>query len=95
MKSNFYDIMIVFALSFLHLFFVTQQTRNATQSRYKAYAITAILTALSWGFALKKLNANNFDIILLFIYGLGNACGGIAGILFHKKTTKKKDIDEW
>ena len=93
--NNLHDFVIVFVLAFLHIFFVTQQTRNITQSRYLAYAITAMLTAFSCGYWLKKIFENDFNFLIMFTYALGNAFGGVTGILLHKKFMKKKDIEEW
>jgi drug/metabolite transporter (DMT)-like permease len=86
----------LFVLMFLQLFLITLSSRFANRGQWVYQFFISFFIGILWVTVFKDLLSLLDDPLAIYSYALGSACGGVAGILVHKRfLSTKKESKEW
>lgn len=86
----------LFVLMFLQLFLVTLSSRFANRGQYVPQFFISFFIGILWITVFKDLLSLINEPYAIYAYALGSACGGVVGILVHKRwLSTKRESKEW
>lgn len=86
----------LFVLMFCQLFLITLSSRFANRGQWVYQFFISFLVGVLWMTVFKDLLTLIDQPYAIYAYALGSACGGVTGIVVHKRwLSTKKESKEW